>query len=61
MPGAQEPIKYRIPALVLNESLVHFAAFKDQLVLSDAVGDREIQRGAVAMRRGERISAVSYR
>ena len=27
-PGAEETIKYRIPTFVLNENLVHFAAFQ---------------------------------
>ena len=30
-PGAEEAIKYGIPTFVLNENLVHFAAFKNHI------------------------------
>ena len=30
-PDAEEAIKYRIPTFVLNENLVHFAAFKNHV------------------------------
>lgn len=30
-PGAEETIKYRIPTFVLNENLVHFAAFQNHI------------------------------
>ncbi len=30
-PDAEETIKYQIPTFVLNENLVHFAAFKDHV------------------------------
>lgn len=30
-PDAEEAIKYRIPTFVLNENLVHFAAFKNHM------------------------------
>ncbi len=31
VPEAREAIKYRIPTFVLNENLVHFAAFKNHI------------------------------
>ncbi len=31
VPGAQEAIKYRMPTFVLNENLVHFAAFQNHI------------------------------